>query len=253
MILYRTLNLIFSLKTSYLQYIASGIVMSKELQKEVIDICDQHDIVILCDEVYRLLEHDEKDRIPAMATAHRLGISAVTMSKPYGACGVTIGWLACNNNLGLSGQVQRLIDVQYFGCACVSRASEIQARMIFAAHDAILQDRIEIIQRNKRLLQDFIENSKYSKWFSWNRPNAGAICYVKFHGPLTSGELGKQLAEEDTSVSMKPAYCFSNDVVASGTQDYFRVGFGEIKMPLALEELKKFVDKHEDSWNTMLE
>lgn len=31
--------------------------MSRELQKEVIEICREHGIIILCDEVYRLLEH----------------------------------------------------------------------------------------------------------------------------------------------------------------------------------------------------
>lgn len=31
--------------------------MTKELQEEVIEICREHGIVILCDEVYRLLEH----------------------------------------------------------------------------------------------------------------------------------------------------------------------------------------------------
>lgn len=35
--------------------------MSKELQQEVIDICRQHGIAILSDEVYRLLEHDPSE------------------------------------------------------------------------------------------------------------------------------------------------------------------------------------------------
>lgn len=35
--------------------------MTSELQKEVIDICRDHEIVILCDEVYRLLEHSPSE------------------------------------------------------------------------------------------------------------------------------------------------------------------------------------------------
>ena len=162
------------------------------------------------------------------------------MSKPWGGCGISIGWLACRD----LEMVQRLVDVQYFGCACVSRASEIQGRMVLAASSSILKDRVETIQRNKALLQDFIE-VKYSKWFSWNRPNAGAIAFVKFLGPWTSEELGDELAK--AGISIKPAYCFASNITPD-IQQYFRVGFGERKMPLALEALGKFVEEHQGSW-----
>ena len=221
-------------------YNPGGIVMTRELQQEIIEICEENDIVILCDEVYRLLEHDPIDRIPTMACSYKKGISAVTMSKPWGGCGITIGWLACSD-LNL---VQKLIDVQYFGTACPGRSSEIQARMVLTASDAIIKDRIAIIKKNKKLLQNFIEN-KFSEWFAWKRPNAGAIAFVKFKGPWTSEELGRHLA--DVGISIKPAYCFSRDV-SSDFEDYFRIGFGEIKMPLALEEFSKFITDHEEVW-----
>ena len=217
--------------------------MSKELQQEVVSICREHGITILCDEVYRLLEHSDDIRIPTMANAYERGISAVTMSKPWGGCGITIGWLACQD----ATMVQRLVDVQYFGTACVSRASEIQARMVLKVSDTILKERKEILLKNKALLQDFIEN-RYSEWFEWRRPNAGAIAFVRFKGPWTSAELGKHLAE--ASISIKPAYCFADDEVEGDVEDYFRVGFGELKMPLSLEALGKFVDAHKRGWRT---
>jgi aspartate/methionine/tyrosine aminotransferase len=222
-------------------YNPGGIVMSQELQSEVIQICRQHDIVILCDEVYRLLEHEATGtRIPTIANAYESGISAVTMSKPWGGCGITIGWLACSN----TKMIQRLVDVQYFGSACVSRASEIQARMVLGASDIILKDRISIIHKNKELLHDFIEN-RYCQWFSWQQPNAGAIAFVKFKGPWTSAELGQQLA--NAGISIKPAYCFTDEMTPD-IESYFRVGFGERKMPLALEKLAEFVETHQQSW-----
>lgn len=166
------------------------------------------------------------------------------MSKPWGGCGITIGWLACSD-LNL---VQKLVDVQYFGTACPGRSSEIQARMVLTASDAIIKDRITIIKKNKKLLQNFIEN-KFSEWFAWKRPNAGAIAFVKFKGPWTSEELGRHLA--DAGISIKPAYCFSRDA-SSHFEDYFRIGFGEIKMPLALEEFSKFVTDHEEVWRNKM-
>ncbi len=76
------------------------------------------------------------------------------------------------------------------------------------------------------------------------RPSAGAIAYVKFKGPLTSDELGKQLAK--SGISIKPAYVFSE----YGTEDsgYFRVGYGEKIMPRALAALSDFVEAHKETW-----
>eukprot|EP00581_Thalassiosira_minuscula_P006710 CAMPEP_0183705932 /NCGR_PEP_ID=MMETSP0737-20130205/2888_1 /TAXON_ID=385413 /ORGANISM="Thalassiosira miniscula, Strain CCMP1093" /LENGTH=390 /DNA_ID=CAMNT_0025933199 /DNA_START=162 /DNA_END=1334 /DNA_ORIENTATION=- len=225
-------------------YNPGGVVASAQLQQEVIDICKDHGIVILCDEVYRLLEHNDELRLPPMANAYERGISAVTMSKPWGGCGITIGWLACSN----AEMVQRMVDVQYFGTACVSRASEIQARMVLSVSQIILEERKEILLRNKAALQEFIEN-RYKEWFHWIRPNAGAIAFVKFKGPWSSVELGRHLAE--ASISMKPAYCFT-DSVEGEVEDYFRVGFGERKMLLALEALGEFVDAHAESWRAAM-
>ncbi|KAL7527990.1 hypothetical protein ACHAXR_002218 [Thalassiosira sp. AJA248-18] len=220
-----------------------GVVMSAGLQQEVISICREHGITILCDEVYRLLEHSDECRLQTMANAYERGISAVTMSKPWGGCGITIGWLACQDK----GMIQQMIDVQYFGTACVSRASEIQARMVLRVSETILRERRDILLKNKVLLQHFIEN-RYREWFEWTRPNAGAIAFVKFTGPWTSAELGTHLAE--AGISIKPAYCFT-DVVEGEVEDFFRIGFGESKMPLALEALAQFVNAHEDSWRDM--
>ena len=219
-----------------------GIVMSNQLQQEFIDVCRTNDIVILCDEVYRLLEHDESDRLPPMANAFEKGISAVTMSKPWGACGVTIGWLACQDMC----MVQCLIDVQYFGTACVSRASEIQARMVLAASDVIVQERREIILRNKARLMDFVE--RYNEFFSMNVPNAGAIAFVKFK-LFPSDVLGEQLAKN--GISIKPYYCFEEvdeDGQYPPEANYFRVGFGELDFAVKLDALTKFVDGHVDGW-----
>mmetsp|Transcript_8676 Transcript_8676/g.12668 ORF Transcript_8676/g.12668 Transcript_8676/m.12668 type:complete len:231 (-) Transcript_8676:2494-3186(-) len=226
--------------------------MRHHLQQEIIDICRAHSIVILCDEVYRLLEHNECDRLPAMANAYEKGISAVTMSKPWGACGVTIGWLACQD----LSMVQRLVDVQYFGTACVSRASEIQARMVLGSSGAILKERREIVLRNKAHLMSFVE--KYSEFFSVNEPNAGAIAFVKFK-LFPSHLLGEQLASN--GISIKPYYCFAevvNDEACEAKQYpceayHFRVGFGELAFPSKLDALARYVDENADGWRRKLQ
>lgn len=219
-------------------YNPAGTLMSHQLQRQLKDIAEKHGMYLLSDEAYRLLEHDAKDRLPPMADIYARGLSACTLSKPWGGCGVTIGWLALQD-MQLK---QKLIDVQYFGTACPSRASEIQAIMTLRASDIILEKRLNIIRRNLVLLDQFIED--YGDLFEWVRPKAGAIAFVKFKGPLKSDELGEQLAK--SGISIKPAYVFTGDYTTH--QDYFRIGYGEEIMPRALTALIEFVEENKQAW-----
>ncbi|MFT5112082.1 MAG: aspartate/methionine/tyrosine aminotransferase [Parasphingorhabdus sp.] len=216
----------------------TGTLTKPDVQQKLIDIAQKHDIAILSDEAYRLLEHNEKDRLPAMADIYANGISACTMSKPWGACGVTIGWLALQD-LSLK---QKLVDIQYFGTTCPSRASEIQAIMVLRASELILKKNLQIIQNNLQLLDQFME--KYADLFDWVRPTASTVGFVRFKGPLSSESLGEQLAM--AGISIKPTYCFTENV--SSYEDYFRISFGEKVMPEALVALTHFVEKNMVAW-----
>jgi len=216
----------------------TGMLMNHELQTQLKDLANEFGIYLLSDEVYRLLEHNPADRLPAMADLYRRGISCVTLSKPWGGAGITIGWLAFQD-LGIK---QSIKDAQYFGTVGPSRASELQAIMVLRASDAIIEKNMKIIRHNLQLLQKFIQT--YDDLFEWVHPKAGAVGFVKFKGPLTTDELGAQLAAE--GISMKPAYCFTDAV--SEENDYFRVGYGEEKMPKSLDALIAFVEKNKSAW-----
>ena len=58
-----------------------GTLMPPAAQAELVALAARRGLVILSDEVYRLLEHDPADRLPAMCDAYAKGISCVTMSK----------------------------------------------------------------------------------------------------------------------------------------------------------------------------
>ena len=223
-------------------YNPAGTLMSHKMQAEIISIARTHGIHIMSDEVYRFLEHNPQDRIPAICDVYEKGMSLVTMSKPWGGCGVTIGWIACSDQ----SVKQRLVDVQYFSTACPSRASEIQAIMTLRASDIILERNLKIIRHNLALLDEFMSNNK--NFFSWVRPSAGAIAFLKFKGPLTSEQLGEKLAA--AGISIKPAYCFCGGNVDESV-DYFRVGFGERKMPEALAAFREFVRSNKPIWEKM--
>lgn len=218
----------------------AGTLMKRDTQEKLVQLSREHGITVLSDEAYRLLEHDEKDRLPAMADIYENGISACTMSKPWGGCGITIGWLALQD-LDLK---QKLVDVQYFGTACPGRASEIQAIMTLRAEDLIRKKNMKIIKDNLQLLDQFMD--KYQSFFEWVRPTASTVGFVKFKGPFSSEVLGEQLAK--AGISIKPAYAFTEDT--SEYSQYFRIGFGEKVMPEALDALVDFVEKNKQAWGS---
>ena len=114
--------------------------------------------------------------------------------------------------------------------------------MVLRASDAILAKNVAIIQRNLAILEAFVE--RHADLFEWVRPKAGAIAFLRFKGPLSSTELGEQLAA--AGIGIKPAYCFSD--VVTQDKDFFRVGYGEECTPKALEALDAFVEARKQAW-----
>ena len=97
-----------------------------------------------------------------------------------------------------------------------------------------------IIKRNSKALAVSTVNSGI------RTSNRRRVCPVgRIQGPLTSTELGAALAE--AGISMKPSYCFTADP-DDGVDQYFRIGFGEEKVPAAIEALARFVAAKRDEW-----
>ena len=215
-----------------------GTLMSCETQAELVAIAEQHGIYICSDEVYRLLEHDPKDRLPAMADAYSRGISCVTLSKPWGACGVTIGWLAFQD----ASIKQRLIDVQYLGRPAAVERANFRPSWCYAQATGSSPR----IWRLSGAICACLRAScrGIANGLSGSRQRRAAIAFIRFKGPWDSNELGQRLAE--AGIGIKPAYCFTD--VVTPANDFFRVGYGEDRMPKALEALTTFVEMHRDEW-----
>jgi len=114
--------------------------------------------------------------------------------------------------------------------------------MVLRSSEKILERNLKIILHNKALLEKFM--IQYSEFFTWVPPTAGAIAAIKFKGNMTSMELGAELAKE--GISIKPSYCFADVIMEEN--DYFRVGFGESKMPTALDAFIRFVEERKHIW-----
>ena len=63
----------------------------------MVELARERGAVLFSDEVYRGLEHDAADRLPAACDVYERAISLNTVSKSYGLPGLRIGWVACRD------------------------------------------------------------------------------------------------------------------------------------------------------------
>ena len=99
----------------------TGMLADRATYEAVVEIARESGAHLLVDEVYRHLEFDESERLPAGADALPRGISLGVMSKAYAMAGLRIGWLATHDRDLLA----RLAAFKDYTTICSSAPSEI--------------------------------------------------------------------------------------------------------------------------------
>ncbi|HEY2888954.1 MAG TPA: aminotransferase class I/II-fold pyridoxal phosphate-dependent enzyme, partial [Candidatus Limnocylindrales bacterium] len=132
---------------------------------------------LLLDEVYRGLELDEADRLPAGADALPAGVSLGVMSKAYALAGLRIGWLATRDRELLG----RLAAFKDYTTICSSAPSEILAIIGLRARDRVLERSRGIVAANLERLDAFFDD--WADRFAWVRPRAGSIGFPRLTVP----------------------------------------------------------------------
>jgi aspartate/methionine/tyrosine aminotransferase len=183
---------------------------------------------LLVDEVYRGLELDPADQLPAGADAASRGVSLGVMSKSFALAGLRIGWLATHDR-ELLDRVARFKD---YTTICSSAPSEILAIIALRARDRVLARSRAIVARNLDHLDGFFDD--WADRFTWVRPRAGSIGYPRLTVPgVRIDDWAKDLIEAE-GVLLLPGSQFGH------AGNHFRIGFGREDLPEALAHLDAF-------------
>ena len=78
----------------------TGVVLDREEMRLMADIAKEHDLFLICDEVYREFCYDEKFGVPTMARFHDIDDNLViidSVSKRFSACGARVGCVVTKN------------------------------------------------------------------------------------------------------------------------------------------------------------
>jgi aspartate/methionine/tyrosine aminotransferase len=197
--------------------------------RELSALSERHGFVIFSDEVYRGLELDPAERLPALADLNPQAVSLGVMSKAYGLAGLRIGWIA-TQNVQVYRQMAAFKD---YTTICNSAPSEFLATLALRHADAIVHRNLKIIRENLDRLDRFF--GAHTDWFAWQRPRAGSIAFPA----LLKGSVDAFCEELVTraGVLLLPGSLYGPDYNA------FRVGFGRKNLPEALERFKNYLKK----------
>ncbi len=205
----------------------TGFHFSADAFRRVIALAESRGIVVFSDEVYRELEHEPALRLPAACDLGARAVSLGVMSKAYGLAGLRIGWVASRNAAVLAG----MANVKDYLSICNSAPSEFLAAIALRHRDVLIRRNLGLIQRNLTLVDAFL--AQRPDLFSWLRPQAGPIGFIKYRGAGTSEDFCRSVVE-GCSVLLAPGELYDR----SG---FFRLGYGRATLPEALAALDGFL------------
>lgn len=208
----------------------TGFLPETNFMHELSALSERHGFIVFSDEVYRGLEQDPADRLPAMADVNPRALSLGVMSKTYGLAGLRVGWIA-TRNADLFKQMAAFKD---YTTICTSAPSEFLATLALRHADAIAQRNLEIIRENLDRLDRFFD--AHVDWFAWQRPKAGSIAFPLLrHGSVDA--FCNDLVDK-AGVLLLPGSLYGPEY------NSFRVGFGRKNLPQALERLADYLKRN---------
>jgi aspartate/methionine/tyrosine aminotransferase len=193
--------------------------------RRVMQIARERGIRVFSDEMYRGLELDPKDRLPAACENGEISLSG--MSKVYGLAGLRVGWLVTKDH----SLREKILEHKDYTTICAAAPSEVLALMGLRARKSVVERHLERINRNLGLLDEFF--ARRADLFSWVRPKAGTI---GFAGLKNGGaEAFCEKVRREAGVLLLPSTVFGYG------DSHVRVGFGRGNMPDALSRLDRLL------------
>ena len=111
---------------------------------EIVAIARRNRLLLFSDEVYRFLEYDAGDRLPAACEVYENGVSLGVMSKAFGLAGLRLGWVACRNH----DILRAMAELKDYTTICTAAPSEFLAALALRQRRRILERNLGIIGAN---------------------------------------------------------------------------------------------------------
>jgi len=207
----------------------TGKLLSPAEFDALVALCRQHHIVLINDEVYRLIDRNPHLRLPCVAEIYERGVSIDCVSKGLGLPGLRIGWLATRD----AALRTRIARSQHWRSSCPAGPSEFLADIALGLRDLLLARNRAIALANLAGVDAFL--AAHADRFSWTRPEGSVVGYVRYLGEDGVESFATRLASERATLIF-PASIWRTDLSAL-PDDHFRIGFGRRDCLTALPAL----------------
>jgi len=199
----------------------TGHLIGRAELDRILEVAARHSLWLLSDEMYRLLEYDPRDRLPAVCDLYERGISLSGLSKAFGLPGLRIGWLATRD----PEVVRRWLVVKDYTTICSSAPSEVLAVIALQARDALLERAAKIVRSNLMAARFFFSQREAA--LRWLDPRGGSVAFPRWLGEGTVEALCAD-ARARKGLMIVPGTLFD---CGGG---HFRIGLGRKDLPAAL-------------------
>ncbi len=193
--------------------------------RRLFELADARGARVICDEVYRGLELDPADRLPAAADLNPEAVSIGVMSKSFGLAGLRIGWIATRNRALLA----RMAAAKDWTTICAAGPSELLATVALRHADQLVARNRAIVAQNLELLDAFF--ARHAERLRWTRPTSGPVTFPSLRDTAETGDAFVERLIAERGLLLAPGSLFGHH------PQHFRLGFGRRSLPAGLQEL----------------
>jgi len=206
----------------------TGYLPTLEEFQILINIVEENDLLLFCDEMYFGLVHSGTAPIPAAVELTPRAVVLSGLSKTYGLPGLRTGWLVIPDE----DLRQNIINWKFYTSICPPAPSEFLALDAWKVRDQLRDKNIAQIEANLQLAAGFFQ--RWPDLFTWRPPQAGSVALVGMHVPSVTAYATELAAT--AGVLIHPAVTLGFD------DQHMRMGFGRKRFGKALQEFEKYLN-----------
>lgn len=150
-----------------------GTCISKDLLQEIVEVARSVDAWLLCDEVFFPIE--DVDDYVSVVDIYDKGVATNSISKRFSVPAARVGWTVSNK--GLADRMRVLRD---YTMICAGVFNDALATLVLRNRDAILERNLGIIQKNRAIVQEWIDKEPR---VSWVPPKGVSVSYIRLDIP----------------------------------------------------------------------
>ncbi|MDE6139197.1 MAG: aminotransferase class I/II-fold pyridoxal phosphate-dependent enzyme, partial [Candidatus Gastranaerophilales bacterium] len=131
----------------------TGAVIPDEMLRKIVEIAEKSNAYILCDEVYRGLNHNGDPFAESVADIYEKGISTGSMSKVFSLAGLRLGWIAAEKSI-----MEQINSQREYNTISVGILDDYFAALAIENKDKIIKRNLEKIAIGKKILTDWAKS-----------------------------------------------------------------------------------------------